>query len=36
MRMPRFMRALVAAAIGVAAISIGPFNQNDGTQDWQI
>ena len=34
--MPRFMRALIAAAIGVALISIGPHNQNDGTRHWQI
>lgn len=34
--MPRFMRALIAAATGVAPISIGSSNQNDGTQDWQI
>lgn len=34
--MPRFMRALIAAATEVAAISIGPYNQNDVTQDWQI
>lgn len=34
--MPRFTRALIVAAVGVAAVWIGLYNQNDGAQDWQI